>query len=138
MRERFWHRQGVHLPSMLVGSIFNGGFQEMSGGLDGQWIGKRPASAMLVLHPSWMRQRNPNRTPAGQKFYVNGVSVAGGHSNDQGLINTMELLPGPAVYGVEVVVHCYIEIYRTGIKRSNNHGGAGPIESVSGLESYGV
>lgn len=106
MRERFLHRQGVHLPSMLVGSIFNGSFQEMSGGLDGQRIGKSPASALLVLHPSWMRQRNPYGTAAGQKFYVNGVSVAGGYSNDQGLINTMELLSGPAVYGVEVVVHC--------------------------------
>jgi hypothetical protein len=52
-----------------------------------------------------MRQRNPYRPSAGKKLYVHGVSVPGRNGHDQGLVNTMESLSGPAVGSVKVLVH---------------------------------
>jgi hypothetical protein len=52
-----------------------------------------------------MRQRDPNGTPAGKKLYINSVGVPCRNGDDQGLVNTMEFLSGPAVGGVKVLVH---------------------------------
>lgn len=105
MSERFIHRQRIHLPSVLIRAGFNCSLQEMSGGLDGQRISDDPAGALVVLHPCWMRQRYPNGTPAGKKLYIYSVGVPGRNSDDQGLVNTMESLSGPAVGGVKVLIH---------------------------------
>src|SRR5438270_3389711 len=77
----------------------------MSVSLNGQWIGDDPAGALVVLHPGWMRQSHPHRTPAHKKLHIDGIRMPGGDGHDQGLVNTMQLLPGPAVGSVKVVVH---------------------------------
>lgn len=105
MSERFIHRQRVHLSSVLIRAGFNRRLQEVPGNLDGQRIGNHPAGALLVLHPCWMRQRNPNGTPAGKKLYVNSVGVPRRNGDDQGLVDTVELFSGPAVGGVKVLIH---------------------------------
>src|SRR6476646_3774127 len=105
MFERLIHRQRVHLPSMLIRAGFNRRLQKMPGNLDGKRIGYDPTGALLVLHPCWMRQRNPYGTPAGKKLYVNSVGVPGRNRDNQGLVNTVEFLSGPAVGGVKVLVH---------------------------------
>src|SRR6266404_1845053 len=105
MRERFLYRKRVHLPSMLIRARLNGCLQKVSSGLYGQGIGNSTACAFVVFNPGWMRQSNPHRTSAGQKFYVHGVSVPGCNGNDQGLVNTMQLLPSPAVGSVKIIVH---------------------------------
>src|SRR5260370_35454243 len=84
MRERFLNRQRVHLASVFVAAIFNGRFQKVSRGLDGKRIADHAAGAPVVLYPSWMRQREPNWRPAGQKFYIKSVGVAGGGGGNQG------------------------------------------------------
>ena len=105
MSERLIHRQRVHLPSMLIRAGFDRRLQKMPGRLDGKRVGYHPSGALLVLHPCWMRQSNPYGTPAGKKLYVNSVGVPGRNRDDQGLVNTMESLSGPAVGGVKVLVH---------------------------------
>ena len=103
--QRFIHRQRVHLPAVFIRAGFNRRLQKTPGGLDGQRIGNHPAGPLLVLHPCWMRQRNPYRTSAGEKLYVYSVSVPGRNRDNKGLVNTMESLSGPAVGGVKVLVH---------------------------------
>ena len=82
MSKRFIHRQRVHLPSVLICAGFDHRLQEVPGNLDGQRIGNDPAGAFLVLHPCWMRQRNPNGTPAGEKLYVDSVGAPGGNGDN--------------------------------------------------------
>jgi hypothetical protein len=77
----------------------------MPGNLDGQRIGYHPAGSLVVFHPCWMRQGNPNGTPAGKKLYINGVGVPRRNRDDQGLVNTVEFFSSPAVGGVKVLVH---------------------------------
>jgi len=43
--------------------------------------------------------------PVYQKLNVHGVGMAGGNGHDQGLIQAMDLLFGPAVGGNEVCKH---------------------------------
>jgi hypothetical protein len=105
MSERFIHRQRVHLASVLIHAGFNRSLQKMPGNLDGQRIGYDPAGTLLVFHPCWMRQRNPNGTPAGKKLYINSVGVPRRNRDDQGLVNTVEFFSRPAVGGVKVLVH---------------------------------
>src|SRR5579859_2951225 len=88
----------------------------MPGRLDRQRIGNHPASTLLVLHPCWMRQSDPYRAAADQKLDVNGVRVAGGDGHNQGLVHAVQLLSGPAVGGVKVLVHVYLKIYRSSPK----------------------
>ena len=103
--QRFMHRQRVHLPAVFIRAGFNRRLQKMASGLDGQRIGNHPAGPFLVLHPCWMRQRNPYRTSAGEKLYVYRVSVPGRNRDNQGLVNTVEFFSGPAVGGVKVLIH---------------------------------
>ena len=107
MFEGFVHSQRIHFPAMLVCPILDGRFQEMSRCLDRQRIGNSASGALFVLSPGWMRQRDPHWTSAGQKLDVNGISVTGRDGDDQGLVNAVQPLPGPAIYGVEVLIHCY-------------------------------
>src|SRR5260370_13478368 len=104
MRERFLNRQRVHLASVFVAAIFNGRFQKVSRGLDGKRIADHAAGAPVVLYPSWMRQRDPNWPPAGQKFYINSVGVAGGDGDNQGLGNTLQPLSAPPIVNVEILL----------------------------------
>jgi len=103
--QRFIHRERVHLSSVLIRTRFNRRLQKMPGNLDGQRISYDPPGPLLVFHPCWMRQSNPNGTPAGKKLYVNGVGVPRRNGDDQGLVNTVEFLSSPAVGGVKVLVH---------------------------------
>src|SRR4051812_12570433 len=105
MSERFIHRQSVHLPSMLIRAGLDGCFQVMPGCLDRQRVGYHPAGAPVVLHPCWMRQSNPYWPPARKKLHVDRIGVPGGDGNNQCLVNTMQLLSGPAVGGVKIIVH---------------------------------
>lgn len=105
MSERLIHRQRVHLSSVLIRAGFNRRLQKMPGCLYGQRIGYYPAGARVVLHPCWMRQSNPYGTPAGKKLYVDSVSVPRRNRDDQGLVRTVEVLSGPAVGGLKVLVH---------------------------------
>src|SRR5260370_34818406 len=117
MRERFLNRQRVHLASVFVAAIFNGRFRKVSRGLDGKRIADQADGAPVVLCPSWMRQRDPNWPPAGQKFYINSVGVAGGDGDNQGLVNTVQPLSAPAIVNVEILVHAIRTIADTGKTR---------------------
>lgn len=105
MSERLIHRKRIHFPAMLIGARLDGCLQKMSGSLRSQRIRNYPPCALVVFHPCWMRQSDPYRTPADKKLYVNGIRVAGGNGDNQGLINAMQLLSGPAVGSVKVLVH---------------------------------
>src|SRR5260370_18731374 len=105
MHESFLNRQRVHLASVLVAAIFNGRFQKVSRGLDGKRIADHAAGAPVVLHPGWMRQRDPNWPPADQKFYVNSVGVAGGDGGNQGPVNTVEPPFAPTSHNDENLLH---------------------------------
>jgi hypothetical protein len=117
MHESFVYCQRVHLTAMLIRPVLNGRFQVMSRSLDSQRIGDGATGALLVLHPCWMRQRNPNGASADQKFYVNSVSVPRGYCHDQSLIHTVKPLPSPAVYSVEVLIH-NLKLYRTPVRQA--------------------
>src|ERR1051326_2330780 len=114
--ESFLHRQRIHLASVLIRSGFDRRFQEAPGGLDCQRVCNHPARALLVLHPCWMRQSDPDGTPAHEKLDVDGVGMAGGYGDNQGLVHAVQLLSGPAVCGVKVLVHVYLKIYRSSPK----------------------
>jgi hypothetical protein len=103
--KRFIHRERVHFASVFIRAGFNRRFQKMPGNLDGQRIGYDPAGSLVVFHPCWMRQGNPNGTPADKKLYINSVGVPRRNGDDQGLVNTVESLSSPAVGGVKVIVH---------------------------------
>src|SRR5260370_2628605 len=117
MRERFCKPQRVPFGSVFVVATLNGRFQKVSRGLDGKRIADHAAGAPVVLYPSWMRQRDPNWPPAGQKFYINSVGVAGGDGDNQGLVNTVQPLSAPAIVNVEILVHAIRTIADTGKTR---------------------
>jgi hypothetical protein len=52
-----------------------------------------------------MRKGNPDRAAVHQKFDIHGVGVAGSDGHDEGLIENMDLLLGPAVGSREVSKH---------------------------------
>ncbi len=104
MGQSLLHPERVDLPTSLH-SFFQGLLQIVSGNLHSQRIGEVLAGALFVLHPGGMRERDPHRLAIHQELDVNGVSVPGRDRDNQRLIDAMNLLPGPALVGVEIVVH---------------------------------
>src|SRR5205814_9698162 len=96
--------QRVHLFSHALASLQRR-FQIMPGNLNGEGIRNRAPSSLLVFHPGRMRQSHPHGAAIDKEFDVDRVSMAGRNGDNQGLINTVHLLLGPAVGGVEVLVH---------------------------------
>ena len=86
-------------------SFFQGLLEVVSGDLHRQGIAKLLASALLVLRPRGMWERDPNRLAVYQKFDIHGIGMPGGDGYDQRLIDAMDLFPRPALGGVEVIVH---------------------------------
>ena len=103
--QRFIDRKRVHLPSMLITARFNEIPEIMAGYLDGKRIGNNAASPPVIFHPCRVRQRNPYWMPRHQEFDVYGIGVARSDSNDEGLVQAVQFLAGPAVGNVEVFVH---------------------------------
>ena len=105
MFEDFIHGQVIHFPAVLVASGFDGRLEKMAGNLNGQRVRNNAAGAFPVFNPGRMRQGYPHWTPIDYEFDVDGVRMACGHSNNQGLIQAVQFMAGPAVGGVKVVVH---------------------------------
>jgi len=98
------HGQRIHLaPNSLA--RFQGSFQVMARNLNRQGIGNHLARAIRVLHPCRMWQSDPHRPTIHQKLDVHGVSVAGGDSNDQCLINAVDFFFRPSVHRMEILIH---------------------------------
>jgi hypothetical protein len=102
--ESLLNREGVHLATKAFARL-EGLLQIMAGDFDGERIGDHLASLILVFDPGGMRQRDPDGAAVDQEFYVDGIGVAGGDGDDQRLINAVHILVGPAVGGVEVLIH---------------------------------
>ena len=92
----------------LLGSAFTGfqrPLQIVPGDFDGQRIGDDLAFPILVLHPGGTGERDLHRPPIDQKLDIHRIRVPGGDSYNQGLINAVHFLLGPAVNGVKVLIH---------------------------------
>ena len=90
---------------LAYGTGFERGLQIVPGNFHRELVRNHLAGAFLVFHPRGMRQRHPYGAPVHQKLDVNGVSVARSNGNNQRLVNTVHVVLGPAVYGVEVLIH---------------------------------
>src|SRR5919109_1517722 len=77
----------------------------MPGNLNGEGISNRAPSSLLVFHPGRMRERHPHGAAIDKELDVDRISMAGRNGHNQGLINTVHLLLGPAVGGVKLLVH---------------------------------
>src|SRR4051812_19111355 len=77
----------------------------MPGGLHGQRVGNNFSGALVVFHPGWVREGDPNGVPVDEELDVHGVGVTGGNGHDQRLVHHVDGLSGPAVDTVEVSVH---------------------------------
>src|SRR5690242_6912368 len=94
----------MHFAAAIL-SRLDGLFKEVPGDFNGQRIRNDPARTAVVLNPGRMRQCDPHRLAIDEKFNVDGVGMSSSNGHNESLIQTMDLLPGPAVNGMEVCVH---------------------------------
>jgi hypothetical protein len=98
--------QRIHVAAKPLAG-FQRRFQIMPGDLDGERIRDRPSSALFILDPSGMRQRDRNGCAADQELNIDCVGVTRRDGNDQRLVNAVNRFPGPAINGSEVSKHGY-------------------------------
>src|SRR5437879_13130494 len=68
-------------------------------------VGHYLACSFLIFIPCHQRESYPDRTPINQELYVYRIGVASGNGDNQGLINAMDLLLGPAIKCMEIAIH---------------------------------
>ena len=104
MLQRLRHGEGIHfLAAVLTG--FNGGLQIVASDLFGKRVCDDFACATLVFLPRRMWQSDPHRLAVGEKLDVHGVGVARGDSNDEALVEAVNVCFQPAILGVEIFKH---------------------------------
>src|SRR2546423_11416890 len=68
-------------------------------------VGHYLACSFLIFVPCHQRKSYPDWAPINQELYVDGIGMARGNGDYQGLINAMDLLLGPAIKGMEIAIH---------------------------------
>src|SRR6266536_2127617 len=104
MLQSLIHRERIHFPPHTF-SGFQGSLKEMPANLYGEKIGDSFPGAPLVFVPRGQRQRDPDRPAIHEELNIYRIGMACGDSNDQRLIQAVDLLLGPAVEGVEIAIH---------------------------------
>jgi len=102
--QRLLHGQRVHFTAAIFPGL-DGPLQKMSRNLNRHGVGDHLTRLPVELHPRGMRESDPNRPVLNQKLHIDGVGVPRRNCDDQGLILAVQRLPGPAVNGLEVIVH---------------------------------
>jgi hypothetical protein len=69
--------------------------------------------------------------PVHQKLDIHGIGVSRGNRHDQSLINTMHAFLGPAVNGVEVLIHGNRKLYQEQAHSSQSENQRRLIRSTS-------
>src|ERR1700694_1386841 len=105
MGKGFVHRKRVHFAPVLIVAGLNRRLQVMAGKLNRKRVCDNASRPFVVLHPGWMRHRNPYWMSVNNEFDVYGIRMAGSYGHNQCLIQAMEFMSGPAVDGVKVFVH---------------------------------
>ena len=96
--------EGVHLAAHAF-SGFECIFKKMPGNSDCQRISHGLALGFAIFIPRRQGQRDPYGASINQKLDIYRVCMPGGNGDNQRLINTVDLLLGPAIEGVEVAIH---------------------------------
>ena len=105
MIQRFINGEGIHFASLVVTAGVNEILQVVAGNLDGKRISDDSPGALVVFHPCWMRNRDPDRLAIYEKFYVHCIRVSHGNGNNERLVQAMEFVSTPTVGDVKVLVH---------------------------------
>src|SRR5437764_1711349 len=77
----------------------------MTGNGNRERVGDGLRVALLIFIPCGQRQSYPNRAAVDQKLNIHCVSMASGNGNNQGLVDAVDLLLGPAIEGLKVAIH---------------------------------
>ena len=92
-------------------------FQVASGNLYGHWVcDDLPGVTSAVFRPCSVRQSEPHAAIIYVELDVNGIGVASRDRHHQGLIDAVNLLLGPALNGVKILVHVATRIAEAGGK----------------------
>ena len=102
--QRFVNGQGVHLTINAFAG-FQGRLEVVTGDLDGERVGDELAGTILVLNPGRMRQGDPHRAASRQKLDIDRIGMSCSDGDNEGLINAVHFLPGPAIECMEISIH---------------------------------
>src|SRR6266851_1348848 len=138
--ERLIDGKRIHFATQAF-ARFQRRFQKVAGDFLCQRVGDQPSTALLVLDPGRVRQRDPDGAPVDQELDVDRIGVAGGDGDYQSLIEAVHLLLGPAVGGSKVSEHKRLEntyqvIYRPAGLGANGWVSPTPLCAPGGEKVY--